>query len=163
MVKPVFRRKSIGTKVSEEEYARLEALAGGRALGEWVREVLLREADGRRTEEIVLAEVLALRTILLNAFYKLAQGEKLTEEGMQAIIDRADATKVQKAAERILSEPQYQACKNESDRQMARCALLDLSRNGRIKLIFVRYDENRRNVVPEDISKELSRKPAPAQ
>lgn len=46
MVKPVFRRKSIGTKVSEEEYARLEALAGGRALGEWVREVLLRELDG---------------------------------------------------------------------------------------------------------------------
>jgi hypothetical protein len=28
MVKPVFRRKSIGTKVSEEEYARLQALAG---------------------------------------------------------------------------------------------------------------------------------------
>lgn len=27
MVKPVFRRKSIGTKVSEEEYARLETLA----------------------------------------------------------------------------------------------------------------------------------------
>ena len=26
MVKPVIRRKSIGTKVSEEEYARLEAL-----------------------------------------------------------------------------------------------------------------------------------------
>jgi len=48
MVKPVFRRKSIGTKVSEEEYARLEALAEGRALGEWVREVLLRELDGRQ-------------------------------------------------------------------------------------------------------------------
>ena len=48
MVKPVFRRKSIGTKVSEEEYARLEALAGGRAMSEWVREVLLRELDGRR-------------------------------------------------------------------------------------------------------------------
>jgi len=27
MVKSVFRRKSVGTKVSEEEYARLEALA----------------------------------------------------------------------------------------------------------------------------------------
>jgi len=70
-----------------------------------VREVLLREADGRRTEEIVLAEVLALRTILLNAFYKLAQGEKLTEEGMQAIIDRADAAKLQKAAERLAGKP----------------------------------------------------------
>ena len=72
MVKPVFRRKSIGTKVSEEEYAKLEALAGGRAMSEWVREVLLRELDGRQArpaEETLLAEVLALRTILLNAFY----------------------------------------------------------------------------------------------
>jgi hypothetical protein len=48
MVKPAIRRKSIGTKVSEEEYARLEALAGGRAMSEWVREVLLRELDGRQ-------------------------------------------------------------------------------------------------------------------
>jgi hypothetical protein len=47
-VKPVFRRKSIGTKVSEEEYAKLETLAGGRALSEWVREVLLREVNGRQ-------------------------------------------------------------------------------------------------------------------
>ena len=69
MVKPVFRRKSIGTKVSEEEYAKLETLAGGRAIGEWVREVLLREVGGKRTEEIVLAEVLALRTILLNLHF----------------------------------------------------------------------------------------------
>jgi hypothetical protein len=108
MVKPVFRRKSIGTKVSEEEYAQLEALAGGRALGEWVREVLLREVDGRQArpaDETMLAEVLALRTILLNAFYKLAQGEKLTADEMQAIIGRADATKLQKAAERLAAKP----------------------------------------------------------
>jgi|SRR5271156_5524589 hypothetical protein len=108
MVKPVFRRKSIGTKVSEEEYAQLEALAGGRALGEWVREVLLREVDRRQArpaDETVLAEVLALRTILLNAFYRLVQGEKLTAEEMQAIIDRADATKLQKAAERLAAKP----------------------------------------------------------
>jgi hypothetical protein len=105
MVKPVFRRKSIGTKVSEEEYAKLEALAGGRAISEWVREVLLRELDGRRAEGIVLAEVLALRTILLNAFYKLAQGEKLTAEELQSFIERADATKVQKAAERLKAKP----------------------------------------------------------
>jgi hypothetical protein len=29
MVKPVFRRKSIGTKVSEEEYAQLETKTNG--------------------------------------------------------------------------------------------------------------------------------------
>ena len=106
-VKPVFRRKSIGTKVSEEEYAQLEALAGGRAMSEWVREVLLRELEGRQArpaEENLLAEVLALRTILLNAFYKLAQGEKLTAEELQSFIERADANKLQKAAERLAAK-----------------------------------------------------------
>jgi hypothetical protein len=41
-----------------------------------VREVLLRELDGRQArpvDETLLAEVLALRTILLNAFYMLAE------------------------------------------------------------------------------------------
>ena len=43
MLKPILRTKSIGTKVTEEEYARLEALAGtsGRNMSEWVRNVLL--------------------------------------------------------------------------------------------------------------------------
>ena len=43
MVKPPLRTKSIGFKVSEEEYAQLEtaAQASGRTLGEWCREVVL--------------------------------------------------------------------------------------------------------------------------
>jgi hypothetical protein len=106
MVKPPVRTKSIGTKVSDEEYAQLEKLAQshGQTLGEWCRDVMLEHVDGRKPsmiEETLLAEVLALRTILLNAFYKLAQGEKLTAEEMQAIIERADAGKTKKAAERL--------------------------------------------------------------
>ena len=44
MVKPPLRAKSIGFKVSEEEYAQLEtaAQADGRTLGEWCREAILR-------------------------------------------------------------------------------------------------------------------------
>jgi uncharacterized protein (DUF1778 family) len=44
MVKPPLRTKSIGFKVSEEEYALLEtaAQASGRTLGEWCREAILR-------------------------------------------------------------------------------------------------------------------------
>jgi hypothetical protein len=86
---------------------RLEALAGGRALGEWVREVLLRELDGRQArpaEQTVLTEVLALRTILLNGFYRLAEREKLTAGELQSFIERADATKLQKAAERLTAK-----------------------------------------------------------
>ena len=48
MVKPPLRTKSIGFKVSEEEYAQLEtaAQADGRTLGEWCREVVLARASG---------------------------------------------------------------------------------------------------------------------
>ena len=44
MVKPPLSTKSIGFKVSEEEYAQLEtaAQADGRTLGEWCREAILR-------------------------------------------------------------------------------------------------------------------------
>jgi hypothetical protein len=45
MVKPPLRTKSIGFKVSEEEYAQLDAVAqtSGRTLGEWCRKGSLAE------------------------------------------------------------------------------------------------------------------------
>ena len=100
------RTRTVGCKMTDSEYEKLAAVAegDGMTLGEWVREVLLERADGRKPsviEETVLAETRALRTILLNAFYKLAQGEKLTGDEMQAIIERADASKAAKAAERL--------------------------------------------------------------
>jgi hypothetical protein len=100
------RNRTVGCKMSDSEYEKLAAVAeqDGQTLGEWCREVLLERAEGRKPsviEETVLAETLALRTILLNAFYKLAQGEKLTGDEMQAIIERADAGKVKKASERL--------------------------------------------------------------
>ena len=112
MVKPSLRTKSIGTKVTEEEYARLErtAQAGGKTLGEWCREVMLASAnapvpkgqlfDGSEAH-VLMAEFAALRTILLNVLFKQANGETLTAEQMQTLIDRADADKLKKAAERL--------------------------------------------------------------
>ena len=102
------RTKSVGTKITEEEYVRLEARAAGSGLtvGEWCREVLL-EAAGRPpslaspTEEALLSEVLALRTILLNLFYDLASGEAPSRERMQALIEKADGEKQQKARARL--------------------------------------------------------------
>jgi hypothetical protein len=62
------------------------------------------------------------------------------------------------AAERVLSKPEYRNCKNENSREAARCVLRDLSKGGRIKLIFVRYDEGERHVVPKNIAERLSEK-----
>jgi hypothetical protein len=111
MVKPPLRTKSIGFKVSEEEYAQLEtaAQATGRTLGEWCREVVL--ASGQETKptglggteaQALMAELVALRAILLNVLFKLANGEKPTAEEMQRLIDRADSDKLKKARERLV-------------------------------------------------------------
>ena len=102
MLKPILRTKSIGTKVTEEEYARLEALAGasGRNMSEWVRDVLLAELESKEAEgkeATVLAELLGLRTILLNLLFTLAKGEVMTAEQMQTVIERADAGKLERA------------------------------------------------------------------
>jgi hypothetical protein len=95
-MKAELRIKSVGTKMTEAEYGGLEAAAkaSGQTLAEWVREVLLASVSGTRAtpaEETLLAEVLGLRTILLNLFYKLAKGEAITEEEMKKVIERADA------------------------------------------------------------------------
>ncbi len=102
------RTRSVGTKVTEEEYAGLEACvsAQGMSISEWCRSVLLERAGGNRPnkgDETMLAEVLALRMILLNLHFALARGETITADGMQAIIDRADQAKASKAAERLSS------------------------------------------------------------
>jgi hypothetical protein len=63
----------------------------GMTLGEWCREVLLERIDGRKPsviEETLLAEVLALRTILLNAFYKRGPGGEADGRRV-AVIHRA--------------------------------------------------------------------------
>jgi hypothetical protein len=68
-MKPPLRTKSIGTKVSEEKFAALEARArgAGLTLSEWVRDVLLSAPAMTRPDsgEVALGEVLALRSLLL--------------------------------------------------------------------------------------------------
>ncbi len=61
------------------------ARASGLTLSEWVREVLLAApmSQARRPGEVVLAEVLALRTLFLNLQFRQAQGEPMTEAEMR--------------------------------------------------------------------------------
>ena len=106
---PDLRVRTVGTRVCEEEYQALEKLASarGQTLSEWTRQIVLAQlnpAIASSTEETVIAEVLALRTILLNALFRIAQGEKLTADEMQKLIERADAGKGQKAREKLTAK-----------------------------------------------------------
>jgi hypothetical protein len=98
---PSLRTKSISTKVTDEEYAQFEALAGEQTISEWAREVLLKTTKPNAGEQTVLAEVLALRTILLNIHFAVSQGRTLTAEEMQKLIERADQNKLSKARQRL--------------------------------------------------------------
>ena len=96
-LKPPLRTKSVGTKVSEAEFASLEerARGAGLTLGEWVREALLAEPEKSGAEvagEVVLAELLALRTLFLNL--RPLPGHGLpTEEEVRAEVARVDGSK----------------------------------------------------------------------
>jgi hypothetical protein len=95
------RTKSIGTKVTPDEYARIQALAGEQPVSEWVRAALLRATDASPTDSIVLAELFALRAILLNLHFHLGSGTPVAAETMQRLIERADQDKYQQAEARL--------------------------------------------------------------
>ena len=102
------RTRSVGTKVSQEEYARLEACAANEQLSisEWSRQALLAAANvvqGSTAEKTILAEVIALRTIVANLIYTFTSEGKVTAEQMRAFIERADGTKSKRATE-LLSQ-----------------------------------------------------------
>jgi hypothetical protein len=79
--KPPLRTKSVGTKVSEAEFALLEerARGAGLRLAEWVREALLAApvepgmGSGVDSGEVALGEVLALRSLLLKLHFRAGQ------------------------------------------------------------------------------------------
>jgi hypothetical protein len=105
MVRPPLRRKSIGFKVSEEEYAQLQTAArtSGRTLGEWCREVVLASASdaGRRDPSIAdpaLAEIVGVRLLLVNVLGPVAAGENVTAERFNQLLDQISEVKHQFAA-----------------------------------------------------------------
>jgi len=99
--KVVPRARCVSTKLTEADYANCLELAGTRSLGEWAREVLLAATTRRPIEELLLAEVLAQRTIVINLLYAVATQGPPTTEQMQALIDRVDREKTQRAVERL--------------------------------------------------------------
>ena len=100
------RTKTISTKVTDEEFVRLEELAtaSGQSMSEWSRQVLLERLNAIQaspTEEIVLAEILALRNILVNLAHAQNQGERLSLEQIHQLLTEADQIKSRKAVERL--------------------------------------------------------------
>lgn len=100
---PRRRWKTVSTKVTAEEFQRLVSVAGDERLGGWLRRVVLSIGAARPVDQLLLSEVLALRTIILNLHFAVATGEPVTVESMQRLIDRTDRDKARQAFQRLTS------------------------------------------------------------
>jgi hypothetical protein len=98
-----FRARSIATRLTETEFAEVDGAAGraGKKTAEWLREAALaqaRSAPAEKTDPILLAELMAMRTLLLNLFSAASKGP-LTDESLRKMLAYADSIKQQKADE----------------------------------------------------------------
>jgi hypothetical protein len=105
----ITRLKCLTTRLSEEEYAALERAAGGQPLSTWARNALVEAAHSASapvapsasTPTVVIAEILALRTVLLNLEYAHAVGDVVTLERLQTLVAQSDQERFARAAERL--------------------------------------------------------------
>jgi hypothetical protein len=94
-----YRTNSIGTRLSEAELSEVEtaAASAGKKVGEWLRDAALAQARAV-TDPILLAELMAIRTLILNLFAAASKGP-LTDESLRKMLAYADSFKRQKADE----------------------------------------------------------------
>ena len=112
-----FRTVTASTKVTELELGELERTAAQRGvrLGEWVREVLLREARSP-SEAIslthVMTEIVGLQLFLTNALTPVVSGERITSKQYEELLQNVKANK-HRAGREVIA--QYVAERKEED------------------------------------------------
>jgi hypothetical protein len=92
----------VTVKLTKEELGRVTdfARSQGLARGEWIRDVILREAGKGPTSDPSLAEILGVRLLLVNVLRPLAVGQFLTPEAFDKLLDEISDTKY-KLAEKL--------------------------------------------------------------
>jgi hypothetical protein len=90
----------VTAKLTKEELGTVTdfAKSQGRARGEWIRDVILREAGGGKTSDPTLAEILGVRLLLVNVLRPLASGQLLGPEVFDKLLDEISEAKHQLAA-----------------------------------------------------------------
>jgi len=98
-----YRVKQTGTRLTEAEFAEVEAAAAeeGTNISAWIREAILARLSAAQrvnTDPILLAELMAIRALILNLFAAASKGP-LTDESLRKMQTYADSVKQQKADE----------------------------------------------------------------
>ncbi len=97
------RARSIATRLTETEFGEVEAAAAnaGKKVAEWLRDAALahaRAGQEEQTDSILLAEILGMRSLMLNLFARASEGP-LTTEDLRKMSAYSDSIKERKAQE----------------------------------------------------------------
>jgi hypothetical protein len=97
-----YRAKSIATRLTEAEFAEVESAAtkAGKKVAEWLRDAALTQARASQelTDPILLAEIMGMRSLMLNLFARASEGP-ISVEDLRKMSTHADSIKEQKARE----------------------------------------------------------------
>lgn len=104
---PELRARTASTKVTDSEFAELEAFASqrGQSISEWIRQTLLSEVRNQRnsaTTVHVFTELIGIQLLLMNTLGPLIRGEKLTAEHLDAVFRQVQSSKGRKAQEILM-------------------------------------------------------------
>ena len=98
------RVRTASTKVTEAEFAELDAFASqrGQSVSEWIRQTILAEARSQRntaTTSHLFTELVGIQLLLINTLGPLIRGERMTADHLNAILRQVQSTKARKAQE----------------------------------------------------------------
>jgi hypothetical protein len=85
----------VTTKLTKEERKAVTdfAQSQGLARGQWIRDVILAELRGARSNDAPLAEILGVRLLLVNVLRPLAAGQRLAPEAFDKLLDEISRAK----------------------------------------------------------------------
>src|SRR5687768_3312719 len=95
------RTRSLSTKVTAAEYELAANAAAPLTISAWARKLLLQDVQPDPMVTALLAEFIALRVIVLNLHFALAEGKTVTADLMNTLIERADHDKWKKLDDRL--------------------------------------------------------------
>ena len=100
-----WRTKVLSVRLTTDEWAAIAHVAAGQSLSAWTRATLLTAAAAPPADQILLAEILALRTLVLHVQVAVHNGEALTTEHLQRLMARVDQDTMRDARARLAARP----------------------------------------------------------
>jgi hypothetical protein len=102
------RDQSLNTKLTLTEFAAVKAAseADGRAIGEWAREVILKEVHASSVSlgaEHLMTEIIGLQLFLTNALTPIVCGEHISSEQYEELMRNVKTNK-RRAAQEVIAQ-----------------------------------------------------------